>query len=112
MNIAVVRGTITSPPRHRTLASGSQLISYEVTTEQEGRGKLSVPASWLDPTRPPDLDIGDEVVVVGVIRRRFFRTGGSTQSRTEIDADVVARAGSARARRAIEAAGVSADVVP
>jgi single-strand DNA-binding protein len=28
-----------------------------------------------------------EVIVVGTVRRRFFRAGGATQSRTEVVAD-------------------------
>jgi single-strand DNA-binding protein len=27
---------------------------------------------------------GDEVVVIGRVRKRFFRVGGATQSRTEV----------------------------
>lgn len=102
MNVAIITGTLSSPPRTRTLASGSELLSYEVTTELDDGSRLSVPAVWLDPSRPPALRQGDEVAVVGVVRRRFFRAGGGTQSRTEIDAAMVARAGSARAARALK----------
>ncbi len=102
MNVAIITGTLSSPPRTRTLASGSELLSYEVTTQLDDGSRLSVPAVWLDPSRPPALQSGDEVAVVGVVRRRFFRAGGSTQSRTEIDAVMVARAGSARAVRAVK----------
>ena len=31
-----------------------------------------------------DLDVETEVVVVGRVRRRWFRSGGATQSRTEV----------------------------
>ena len=37
------------------------------------------------------------VVVVGTVRRRFFRAGGATQSRTEVLADKVVRASRTRA---------------
>ena len=47
------------------------------------------------------LDAGDEVVVVGRVRRRFFRAGGATASRVEVEAEVVARA---RDRRRVQAA--------
>jgi single-strand DNA-binding protein len=104
MNVVVVIGTLSSPPRTRTLASGSQLVSYEVTTEMADGSRLSVPVVWLDPSRPSAFGEGDAVAVVGVVRRRFFRAGGSTQSRTEIEAGTVARADSARAVRALRRA--------
>jgi len=37
------------------------------------------------------------VVVVGVVRRRFFRAGGATQSRTEVLAEKVVRTSRTRA---------------
>ena len=45
---------------------------------------------------------GDEGVAVGLVRRRFFRAGGATISRTEVVADVVARADTRTADRALE----------
>jgi single-strand DNA-binding protein len=43
--------------------------------------------------------------VTGHVRRRFFRAGGGTQSRTEVVADAVVPVRSkARARRAIDEA--------
>jgi single-strand DNA-binding protein len=35
------------------------------------------------------MDADQDVVVVGRVRRRFFRSGGVTQSRTEVVAEVV-----------------------
>ncbi|RMH83819.1 MAG: hypothetical protein D6683_02075 [Actinomyces sp.] len=111
VNLVVLRGTLSSPPRRRRLASGSSLDAYEVTTaeavsraDDDGPaavGRLSVPVVWFDARRPPRLAAGDEVVVVGRVRRRFYRAGGSTVSRTEVVADVVARAGTARAARSV-----------
>ena len=104
MNLAIVQGELTSAPRERTLASGDTLISYEIRSVDADDSKLTVPVSWVSPSRPPAVDIGDEVVAVGVVRRRFFRAGGATQSRTEIAASLVARPGSKRVDRAIERA--------
>lgn len=103
MNIAVVEGILSSPPRQRTLPSGSRLWIYEVTTGEAGE-RRGVPVVWLDPSRPARLGTGDSVVAVGSVRRRFFRGGGGVASRTELDAEVVAASGSERARRAIDAA--------
>jgi hypothetical protein len=47
------------------------------------------------------LDVGDEVVVLGSVRRRFFRAGGSTASRVEIEAEVVCRARNRRRSRGL-----------
>ena len=62
----------------------------------------------------PLPEVGAEVVVTGHVRRRFFRAGGGTQSRTEVVADAVVPARSrARVRRAIDdavAAGARAGV--
>ena len=104
MNIAIVQGVLTSTPRERTLASGDTLISYEIRSVEADDSKLTVPDAWISPSRPPVVDVGDEVVALGVVRRRFFRAGGITQSRTEIAADVVARPGSKRVETAIRRA--------
>jgi single-strand DNA-binding protein len=48
--------------------------------------------SWFDPPAEAGFEAGDEVVVVGAVRRRFFRAGGATQSRTEVVASAVLKA--------------------
>ena len=83
MNIVVLRGSLSSDPVLRSLSSGSQLASLEVSTPVDG-GLASVPVAWFDPPADLSLEQGTEVVVVGVARRRFFRSGGTTQSRTEV----------------------------
>jgi len=63
---------------------------------------MSVPVSVIDP--PPwveDLETGDELVVLGAVRRRFFRAAGTTASRVEIEADVVCRARDRRRSRGL-----------
>ena len=107
MNVVVLRGTVVRAPEIRELPSGSRLVSFDVRTAGPAGRAETVPVSWAD---PPAADAealveGTEVLVVGRIRRRFFRTGGSTQSRTEVVAERVARARQARrARAALEAA--------
>jgi single-strand DNA-binding protein len=86
-NVVVLRGRITSEPRVRDLPSGSTVTQLEVTTECDGAA-VSVPVALFD--RATRCGAGDDVVVAGHVRRRFFRAGGSTQSRTEVVAvDVV-----------------------
>jgi single-strand DNA-binding protein len=68
------------------------LVELDVTTRGEG-GSSSVPVAWFDPGPLADsLQQGDGVVVVGHVRRRFFRSGGATQSRTEVVAQLVVSA--------------------
>ena len=106
LNVAVVRGACSSPADVRVLPSTQVLAQLQVTTRVDGEA-MSVPVAVLDPPAwVEDLDAGDEVVVVGHVRRRFFRATGTTASRVEIVADVVTRARDRRrlrtARRRIE----------
>jgi hypothetical protein len=95
-NVAVVRGQLSGAPRRRQLSSGSVLVEFDVTT-RDGDGASSVPVVWFDPGALAEtLQQGSAVLVVGFVRRRFFRSAGSTQSRTE----VVARRVVACSRRA------------
>ena len=91
MNIVVLQGTLSSEPVERTLKSGTKIVNWEVTTVTP-KGKKSVPVQWDEPSRRVlALDVGDEVVVMGSIRRRFFQTGGMTASRTEVLATAMAK---------------------
>jgi single-strand DNA-binding protein len=100
-NVAIVRGACSSPPEVRVLPSDQRLAQLQITTRIGGRA-MSVPVSVLAPaTWVEALDTGDEVVVLGSVRRRFFRAGGSTASRVEIEADVVCRARDQRRSRGL-----------
>jgi single-strand DNA-binding protein len=89
LNIAVVRGVVSSDPRTRELPSGGTVTNVEVTTRLDA-GSVSVPV--VVHHRSVDVVAGDEVVVTGHIARRFFRAGGVTQSRTELVADRLIKA--------------------
>ena len=80
----------------RVLPSDTVLVQLQVTTRLETE-TLSMPvACWNPPAWVEALEPGDEIVVVGRVRRRFFRAGGATASRVELEADVIARAGDRR----------------
>ena len=96
-NMVILRGTVAGPPRTRELPSGSIVAQYEVTT-RDAAGTASVPVAWFDPPDAAGHVSGDDVVVVGTVRRRFFRAGGVTQSRTEVVAERVI---AARRRREV-----------
>jgi hypothetical protein len=96
VNLAVVRGHLTSPPECRTLPSGRDLAMLQITT-RPAAAAISVPvAVWDPPAWLVALDTGAEVIALGSIRRRFFRAGATTASRVELEATFVARAGDRR----------------
>lgn len=90
MNISVVQGYLSRSPEERILPSGDRMVSLEVSVRRERHATESVPVSW--PEAPQNitlLEAGHEVMVLGRVRRRFFRAGGFTQSRTEVVAESV-----------------------
>jgi single-strand DNA-binding protein len=101
VNVVVVRGTVSSPPDVRVLPSEAVLAQLQISTRLEAE-TLSMPvAVWNPAGWVESLEPGDEVVVVGRVRRRFFRAGGAGESRVEVEAEVVAPA---RDRRRVQAA--------
>ena len=102
LNVVVVRGTLSSDPVRRELPSGDVVHNYEVTVRHPTGPADSVPVARFTNGRVPKLEQGDVVVVTGRVRRRFFRAGGSTASRTEIVADSIVGATSAKAERAVD----------
>lgn len=88
MNVVVLKGTISSIPVARELPGGTKYLSVELTTVLDDGSTAGVPVAWYDP-RPVTLDVGDVVTVVGHIARRFFRSSGLTQSRTEVIAATI-----------------------
>jgi single-strand DNA-binding protein len=102
MNVVVLQGTLSSPPQERALQSGDRLLVYEVTTREVDLPAHTVPVVWFDaPAGADGFDAGDEVVVVGRVRRRFYRAGERTQSSTEVVADEVV---GVRAKRRVRTA--------
>ena len=98
INLVVLRGVLARPAQDVELPSGDRLASLEVTVRREDGPAEPVPVQWPNPRAwVTALDTGAEVAVLGRVRRRFFRAGGVTQSRTEVVAQRVVRA-SARAR--------------
>lgn len=80
-NLVLLRGTITNEPVVRALASGNSVTNVELSTDVDGRA-VTVPVAV--PDHAVTVGAGDTVVAIGYVRRRFFRVGGVTQSRTEV----------------------------
>lgn len=98
-NLVVLTGALSAEPRLRSLPSGDRLVEFDVTTRGTS-GVYNAPVAWFEPTDLADrLVAASPVVVVGLIRRRFFRAGGSTQSRTEVLALRVVDASKPSAKR-------------
>jgi single-strand DNA-binding protein len=94
VNVVVVSGKVSRVPEVRRLPSGDELVGLEVTVPPAGGDRAeSVPVAWFGaPAWATGMAKGTEVVVVGRVRRRFFKAAGATQSRTEVVAETVVKA--------------------
>ncbi len=103
-NVVVLSGTVTTDPTRRTLAAGVEVVNFDLTTTVDEQ-KLSVPLAWYDPRDAAVSPVvaGVEVVVLGTIRRRFFRVGGQTQSRTEVVVESLVPARRTKSARSLRA---------
>lgn len=110
-NVAVLRGVVRGDPTIRELASGGAIAQFDVATtigSATTTVRVVVPVAWPEPSASSTAWLVEamELVVVGTVRRRFFRVGGATQSRTEVVADTVVPA-----RRRKQAAAAVTDAL-
>ena len=80
-NTVVLVGEVTTPLVSRSLSNGSIASSFDVATHTD-EGRLSVPVSIEGESDV--VVVGSQVCILGAVRRRFFRAGGSVTSRTEV----------------------------
>lgn len=102
-NEVVIVGRLSAAPELRELPSGDQLVTFRLVVPRAGRRESRAPKSpatgrtavdvidvacWTGRTRRSALrlEAGDQARVEGALRRRFFRTGGGTASRYEVEA--------------------------
>jgi single-strand DNA-binding protein len=84
-NLSILVGTLSRAPEPRELPSGDEVLTLEVTIHPPGASAETVPVAWFAaPAAAVGWSAGEEVLVIGRVRRRFFRAGGVTQSRTEV----------------------------
>jgi single-strand DNA-binding protein len=84
-NLAILVGVLSRDAELRTLPSGDRLVALELTVRSEGSPAESVPVAWpAAPDSAASWEAGEELLVTGRVRRRYFKAGGSTQSRTEV----------------------------
>lgn len=98
LNLVVVCGTCSGPPELRELESGRRLAALAVRAPGADGRTTSVPVTVWDPAAwVEDLNDGVDLVIVGAVRRRFFRTGaGGAAARVDVEAVFVGRAGRRR----------------
>jgi len=96
MNVVVLQGTLSRPAARRVLPSGDEVVAYEVTTRNAEGQADTVPVVWPSAPTGSEWDRGVAVVVTGRVRRRYYRAGGATQSRTEVVANGVVPSGQRR----------------
>lgn len=110
VNVAVLRGPCSGPAELRVLESGTRLATLAVRCPAGAAADeraTSVPVTvWDPPAWVETLEAGDEIVVVGRMRRRFYQRPGGVGSRVDVEAELVGRA---RDRRRIDAALRKAD---
>lgn len=91
LNVAVLRGRIAAMPQWFDTRDASPVASFDLVTVGDG-GRETTPVSWFDPPAWVDeLDAGDEVVVVGRVRKRFVRASATSRPFTDVVAHQAAR---------------------
>ncbi|MGI9051894.1 MAG: hypothetical protein ACR2HQ_04480 [Ilumatobacteraceae bacterium] len=103
-NLVLLRGALAAEATVRALPAGGSVSQFDVVTRDDV-GTRTAPVAWMDPPAGGlPVEVGEEIVVVGHVNRRFFRVGGATQSRTEVVAEhVVAADDRRRVSRVINA---------
>jgi single-strand DNA-binding protein len=81
LNVVALIGRVTKEPVVRDLPGGSTVTQVEVATNVDGVS-TTIPVALHE--RSITVGVDEHVLVVGQVQRRFFRAGGSTQSRTEV----------------------------
>jgi single-strand DNA-binding protein len=113
VSVALVAGALSRPAETRELPSGDTVVALELTTRRPDGAAESMPVVWVAaPAWAGRLAAGDRVLVAGRVRRRFYRAGGATASRTELVAHrVVPARQRARSRALVEQVRRQVDAV-
>jgi len=90
LNLAVVMGNLAKPTQVRALPSGLLFAYFDIQVRRADQSLETVPVALFDaPGQVSEWATGEGLLAVGRVRRRFFRIGGTTQSRTELVAERV-----------------------
>ena len=100
LNHVVLVGEVTGEMVTRELSDSSVVSTFDLATVTE-HGRVSVPVSVEG--EPSVVEQGAQLCVIGLVRRRFFRSGSAVASRTEVVAHVICPTRRrAQVRRAID----------
>ncbi len=90
LNMAIAMGNLAKPAQVRALPNGLMFAYFDLQVRTADQSLETVPVAMFDaPAQVPEWTTGQGLLAVGRVRRRFFRNGGVTQSRTELVADQV-----------------------
>lgn len=88
VNVVVLAGTIASDPVERQMPSGDTVTELRLSVPEAGKRLLPLPiAAWhktVGRRALKDIAKGDDVLVYGVLARRFYRSGAGARSLTEV----------------------------
>ena len=95
-NTVWLAGRVSSAPLERELPSGDRVVTFRVVTPRERSpmtAKSKQTSDWVDCAAwgsrarrsVASWQVGDQVVVEGALRRRFFRAGGGAGTRLEVE---------------------------
>lgn len=100
INLAVLIGTLTRPPRFKNFEESPSITSLDIKVRRDEKTTDVVRVTWFDaPASALELDEGDSIAVCGRVRRYWF---GGNQSVTDVVAEtVVIGATVAKTRRAL-----------
>ncbi len=100
VNEVRLRGRVSMAGEQRELPSGDVVVGLRLVVPRGRRRTETSPtvdvvdlACWGARVRAAALrvGVGDEIEIVGALRRRFFRGGGGTQSRYEVEVGMLRR---------------------
>ena len=104
-NEVVIVGRVSGVPEERELPSGDALVCWRVVVDRPAPRRAPPPGvrpatvdtvdcvAWTGPVRRTarGLADGDVVAVEGALRRRFWRSGPGSVSRTEVEVEGLRR---------------------
>jgi len=93
-NEVVLVGRLSAPPEERELPSGDAVVSWRLVVRRPPTSRPGAPSvdtidcsSFRSDVRRAAArwSTGDELEVIGALRRRFWRSGTGPASRTEVE---------------------------
>jgi single-strand DNA-binding protein len=88
VNVVVLAGTVAADPVERQMPSGDAVTEIRLSIPEVGKRLLPLPvAAWhktVGTRAIKEIGKGDEVLVMGQLARRFYRSGAGARSLTEV----------------------------